>query len=533
MSGLELLQSLRLDEGYLEEVFVTMIVPIRNRILEILGFEFRPFQTEFSDMLIKETLRARNKEMAIIVSRQAGKTEATATTVLTLIIFHLTLGVNFSIGWFAPARSTSIMVARKRIIEQAKLIKDFMDSCDIELVKGYGRERVGRTSPLLIFRNTVLDVEASIRSLSANPKSNIKGDTLDLVIIEDSQEVDENKMHNDIFPMSSKGAPIFMSGVPIPDVTKMNKYYIETVTKNPRNAWLSTVDWKRACGFHQEELVEIGAWEDGVDSEYTEEIEAYENGSEKYRFYLDNYRDHVLKMRKRLLKNNPEAFLSQYELKWFSDLSAKLIGMEQIMDLEQDYTPNRERLRFWGLDIAKINDSTAGVVLERYLGEHHIIGLFQQYGINYPQQANEWLEFLKRFTPLRYGFLDATGGGDMFMDLFKKELYAESDEVRKGIGSFDGINFSNREDVNEMNQQLCMDLRQKRIHYSKKNVDVKNLNVFMEELDATNRVYRGHYLWLQAPDQKGLHDDFPTALSLARFASKEKSQKIGVLQIDI
>jgi len=33
-----------------------------------------------------------------------------------------------------------------------------------------------------------------------------------------------------------------------------------------------------------------------------------------------------------------------------------------------------------------VSDSTVGVILERYLGEHHIVGLFQRYGIDYPQQ---------------------------------------------------------------------------------------------------------------------------------------------------
>jgi len=77
------------------------------------------------------------------------------------------------------------MVARKRVIEQANLARDFLEKFDVYLVRGYGRERVGQNTPRLNFRHDGNATECLIRSMSANPKSNIKGDTLDLVIIED------------------------------------------------------------------------------------------------------------------------------------------------------------------------------------------------------------------------------------------------------------------------------------------------------------------------------------------------------------
>ncbi|MHA1267962.1 MAG: LAGLIDADG family homing endonuclease, partial [Candidatus Helarchaeota archaeon] len=214
-----------------------------------------------------------------------GKTETLADTVLTLFLFYLNVPLEFRVGWFCPAQSQSVLIARKRIVQRYEEAKELFEDLGVHLVKGYGRERVGTSSPLLIFRNDNLNVEGHVRSLSANPKSNIKGDTLDLIILEDAQEIDEDKMKVDIFPMASKGAPLVLVGVPVPDVSVMNRYFIETIEKNPRNAFLITVDWRRAAA---------------LDKNFPKEIEAYERGSTTYRYYIDRYRDHVDKMIKQL-----------------------------------------------------------------------------------------------------------------------------------------------------------------------------------------------------------------------------------------
>jgi len=460
----------------------------------------------------------------------SGKTEVKGITVLTLIVYFLNIPWDFNVGWFAPAQSVSIMVARKRVVKQATICKEYLASFNVRLVTGYGRERVGRTGPLLVFRNDKDEVEAQIRSLSANPKSQIKGDTLDLIIIEDTQEVDQSKMDIDIFPMASTGAPIVMDGVPIPDAEAMNAYYIETITKNPRNSFLLTVDWKRACGFTEDELREVGAWDDTVKI-YQEEIDAYENESDSYRYYLDQYRRHVLKARERLMNSDPHAFLSQYELRWFTG-ARKLLTLEQVMELEAKYDPNPDNMRFWSLDTAKMLDSTVGVIYERYLGEHHIIGLFEREGIDYTQQAIDFVAFLKEYKPLRYGFIDATGGGELFIDNFKFFLYKEPKEIRKEIGPWDGFDFRNREEVNRMNQLFCMELLKGNIHFDRENVDKNNLNKMIEQLHTVDRVYHGHYLWLEAPT-KSQHDDYPVTMSLARYASEEKSQKVFIKELTI
>jgi len=364
--------------------------------------------------------------------------------------------------------------------------------------------------------------------LSANPKSNIKGDTLDLVIIEDTQEVDEEKMMTDVFPMASTGAPILLSGVPVPDQTIMNKYYIETITKNPRNAFLLSVDWKRACAYTKEELIALNAWDENTII-YPEEILAYKNGSDSYRYFIDKYRQHVNLMRRRMLNRKPESFYSQYELKWFTH-DVKLITWDRLLELGVDYESIEDRMRFWAVDIAKLLDSTVVVVLERFLGEHYIIGLLELNGLDYPIQARQTVDFLRKFTPLRYGFVDRTGGGTVFMDSFQEELYMLPKDEWKAIGSWDGFDFKKREEVNLMFQKLCIDLRRGTIHFAK-NLDKDLLNTFMEQVTTVNRVYHGHYLWLEAP--KGEHDDYVVSSALARFASEEKSQMIGVTSINI
>ena len=485
----DILQMLHSDEKYVDKVFKEMILPIRDELLKQVGFELRPYQRQFSDRIIKAVLRANNEEIAALMSRQVGKTETLADTVLTLFLFFLNVPIPFRVGWFAPAQSQSTLIARKRVTERQRDAKELFDDLGVHVVRGYGQKRVGRTSPLLIFRNDELDIEGHVRSMSANPMSNIKGETLDLVILEEAQEIDKDKMMTDIYPMTSKGSPVVLVGTPIPSLVAMNDYFIETVTKNPRNAYLMTVDWRRVCAY---------------DENYPEELKAYENGTDVYRGFLDSYRHHIEAEKKRL---TDEAFQSQYELKWFAGVH-KLITWDEILDLEQDYTSDKERLRFWGLDTAKIADSTVGTVLERYLGKYHIVGLFERQGTDYPTQAIEFIEWLKKFQPLRYGFIDSTGGGEAFIDLIRKDLFK--------LSYYDPFNFSARADVNRMFQTFCMDLRHQKIHYSKENVDKRLLNSLMEQLSTVNRVYHGHYLWLESTGKE--HDDYIHSLALAHYA---------------
>ena len=53
----------------------------------------------------------------------------------------------------------------------------------------------------------------------------------------------------------------------------------------------------------------------------------------------------------------------------------------------------------------------------------------------------------------------------------------------------------------------------------------------MEQIVGVNRVYHGHYLWLEAP--QGEHDDYPVATAMARMASEEKSQLMTVASINL
>jgi len=504
----ELLYALRTDDDYVKTIMEELIFPIRDELLRLCGVELRPYQRELSDKIIYETLKARNQEIGVLWSRQVGKTETLADTVLTLFLFYLNVPLEFRVGWFCPAQSQSVLIARKRIVQRYEEAKELFENLGVHLVKGYGRERVGTSSPLLIFRNDNLNVEGHVRSLSANPKSNIKGDTLDLIILEDAQEIDEEKMKVDIFPMASKGAPLVLVGVPVPDVSVMNRYFIETIEKNPRNAFLTTVDWRRAAA---------------LDKNFPKEIEAYERGSTTYRYYIDRYRDHVDKMIKQLGEDS-EAFQSQYCLKWFSG-ARKLMTLNEVLDLEKDYTPNPENLRFWGLDTAKVLDSTVCVVIERFMGEHHIIGLWEKEGTDYVSQSKELIEWLKQFKPLRYGMIDSTGGGELFIDISRKGLHE--------IGIWDGFDFRSREEVNRMFQLLSMDLRKGRIHYSKKNLDSRCLNTLIEQLHNVDRVYHGHYLWLETPDHSRIHDDYVHALALARYASEEKSHSLGIGNLNL
>ena len=91
MSVNQYLRKLHSDVSYVDTVFNETILPIRNGLCSVLEHDLRPYQMKFSDRLIKATLRAVNEEIAIVWSRQIGKTSTTACSVLSLIVFWVSI----------------------------------------------------------------------------------------------------------------------------------------------------------------------------------------------------------------------------------------------------------------------------------------------------------------------------------------------------------------------------------------------------------------------------------------------------------
>jgi len=471
------------DCSSIEEA-ITICQGFRDNLLKKAKITLRPYQTEISNKIIEYFLTAKleGTEMSVLQSRQSGKTETVADTVLTLGIFFIGIVVeDFTCGLFAPVESMITHVTRNRIRERYKKMRKYLYSRGILLVAGEGV-----TSSLFILRSTKTDCEARMRSLSAGESAAIIGETFKLMIIEQTELISSFKLKNDIFPMGAEQAGLtIMTGTCSAELR--NEYFkmaVEQYSEDPlRSAstsdYVKCVDWREAA-----------------------------RHSRKYKAY-------VTKQKEKLGENSIE-FRTQYVLEWVG-LKVKFTDWDTLAALEAIYKPNKERLRFFGIDIGKA-DSTVVTIIEINGTQIHIIAWLELQGLDYERQIPEIANFLKKYAPLRYGLMDARAVGEPVFDMLYKK-------IRRFAPLEDYFGSPKLNDA--MYKDMDREFVHSRVHYPKETKYTREKNKFIEQMLDLERNYSGNLLKLEHPKIRGRHDDYPQSLALAIFAFKEKSFEPG------
>jgi len=194
-------------------------------------------------------------------------------------------------------------------------------------------------------------------------------------------------------------------------------------------------------------------------------------------------------------------------------MRVKFTTWEDLALQEADYQPVRERLRFYGIDVAKAGDSTVVTIIEIDGTHIHIIAWLELEGIDYEDQVDEIVRFLRKYAPLRYGLIDSVAMGQVVYDMLKKRLYRFAP-----IEDYYGNTQSNDDMYKTMDREFIHD----RLFYPKTTRYKREKNKFLEQLLDLERTYTGSYLKLSHPKTKGRHDDYPQSLALAIYAFEEK-----------
>jgi len=459
-------------------------IALRNVLCRMVNVNLVPHQTRPSDVIIESTLRADGDEIVLLWARQSGKTELVVITVLTLCLYYIKrLIENFSVGIFAPAQSQGILVTRERLMKYFKKLRSLFEEQGIRLDLG-----VGRTTELSILTNIEKGCEARIRALSADETAHIMGETFNLIVVEQTEEVDESKLINDIFPMgSAKGAPRILLGTPSLEIR--NRYFYDISTRNPSGSHVFSVDYKIAGQYR-----------------------------EAYRRYVER--------EKRRVGEQSDEFRTQYGVEWIVQRS-RLIDRDSLILLAEPYTSNPESLRFGGVDIAKQIDFTVAMLIERAGDEHHILRWAELQGNNYEEQANILKDFFCPYKPDNI-CVDSTGAGDPIVDLLANRM--------KGISEVEGIP-STEKNLDTMYKRLELELLNRRIHYPPEEAIIEEEQKryrrrFIEQMIDIEKVYEGNFLNLKAPNRRGCHDDYVSSLALALQASLKPRFIPGVAILD-
>jgi len=480
----------------------------RELLLRKAKFKFRAYQIPLSDKIIEYRISeaALGNEIITLWCRQSGKTETVALSVLILGTFYiLFLNEDFNCGLFAPVKSMITHVTRNRLRKRYSSVKGWLRDLGIKQTAGEGI-----TSSLFVLKNITNDKELYIQSLSVGEQAEIIGPTFSLMIIEQSELVNAMKLKNDVFPMGAeKGGVRVLTGTTSPYFK--NEYFRQAIEKYSEDP----AENKSTADF-----VEMVKWDEAAK-------------------YSRKYKRYVSKERERMGPDSIE-FRTQFMLEWVGAV-LKFIAWEDLVLLEEDYQWVKERLRFFGIDVARAGDSTVVTIIEVNPSplEIHIIAWLELEGLDFEVQIPKIVAFLKRYKPLRYGLVDVVGLGVGLYDMLRKRLWEDelidsrTQRYRKVAWARVGDFYASKPENDLAAKNMDREFQHDRVKFPKHTEYKREKSKFVDQILDLERKYTGNILKLEAPKIKGRHDDYPISLMLAIYAFKEKSFRGGAVRVRI
>ena len=444
---------------------------LRDLLAFAVGRPLYAYQLPMSNRIIEAQLQMKGAEINTLFARQSGKTEATTMTTLALCVYFTTvLHRKYNVGVFAPAQSQAVDVFRSRVRERFMELEPLFRRLNVVSYLG-----AGRMSRLFYVANTLDQSEARIRCMSSDPTADVKGESLDLIIVEQVEDASEAKLKDDIFPMAAATGGIrVMNGTSTTSIT--NDYFFESCVAGGPDVFV--VDCYEAAKYNP-----------------------------AYAAYIEEEKDRYGPL-------SPE-FAAQYELKWEMVTNKFIMNRDHFLSLSEDYTPAGGLLRdssplrrtaAW--DPARGNDYSWVTVVE---GENpvHIIDFWCAQGMNLEKQALElgiWLT-KRGVSKLGIGVIGlGQGPADIFANRYPR---IKLERITEG---------STQQDI--MWKLLEKELGNSRLKYPAKETRAKQM--FMNQMLRAERKYVGNKLHVEAPKGHMSHDDACDSLSMCLWTHLER-----------
>lgn len=466
---------------------------------------FYPYQEKISDEIIKALLdnlritagateqdvkKLKQVEIAIELSRQAGKTYAVGHTCEFILTF---LPIMFN----RPIR-IGIFAAQ---IDQAKISYGIMRN---SLRKA--KATIIPVSPeeeLFIkeeenAKKLVLPDGSSTTVAPINLVSQIEGLTLDLIIIDEAQVAKDKIVKHSIWPMGKvTNAPrvyIGKAGTQINHFYRLSqrndtiKVYFDDVVKQRREVYEKTGD---PIHLIYEQSVRSDIAEQGLEAD---EIQR------------------------------------EYFGKWQIG-TGQFVTDEQLDLLYTDRMPSyhhKEMACFAGIDTAKNPDSTVVTIL-RYnpeLKKKEILHWMELRGDNYKDQFDIIVAFLGNYN-IQAIAIDSTGQGDFMPDMFEKETNWHNDKSGLYRVKFTAVS------KDQIYKNLKVSIKELLTTLPK--LDKKHGEKLRQQMLDLQQEWKGQLLSVHHPDSADAHDDYPDSWALAEWAyaryTEDMGASVGVLEI--
>ena len=452
---------------------VTMCIALSEIVAVVMGKILYPYNRRLANGIIEAVLRAEGDEILTLQARQSGKTEAVINAIITLSIFFVSvLNMRFECGLFAPAKSQAISVTRARMRVRMGSIEPFINTIGLTTALGDGR-----TTGFYVIHNLQNGLEAQITSLSADKTANIKGETLNLIILEQVEDVNDSKMKNDIFPMGAAVAGVrVLSGTSTLEIR--NEYFYDRITMaGPDEAFVIAAP----------EAVKFNP---------------------KYKLFIE-------KEKIRLGENSLE-YRAQYLLEWGTTLIHFIEDRHAFLALTKEIEPSEGLIKVAGWDPARMNDYSVVTIMEG-VEDSRITDWWYSQGTNLEEQIYVVIDWLQE-RGVSVLAVDAIGLGVGVCDMLENHLPNSIKLMRIDM---------NAKQQDEMFKLLDREIKTERFHYPKAPSRARDL--FLQQMLSLLKKFSGRYLLTEAPKGKGRHDDFADSLALAMWGLKgEEPFKAGV-----
>lgn len=414
-------------------------------------------------------------EIAVEISRQAGKT----TTVVDVVAFLMEFYPPISIGIFAPQR------------EQAKTDFDRLKA-NLNLVT----KATGWFNPDEKNANTLrIDNGSECYIFPITPTSHPESKTLDLIIIEEAQSIDDHGFLNDIRPMAAatNGAIVMVGSAAY-----------------------------KVCYFYRL-LQKPGAMIIDYQQVIKEKQLAYQLTRDESHL---GYEKFVLAERERLGEDADE-FKAPYRLEWILG-GGQFATAEQLSALNGDYArvyQEKTSKCYAGIDSAKFPDSTV-VTIVRVLEsknedgqviskQKQLINWLELRGDNYKDQFDIIKDFLSHYN-VKGVAIDSTGQGDFMPDMFERETNWRDENSGLYRVKFSAVSKDTiYKNLSVVIQNLLTQLPR---------LETKEGQRFNQQMLDLQKEYKGELLSAHHPDAADAHDDYPDSWALAEHAYVQSSQ---------
>lgn len=473
------------------------------------GLTFYPYQEEISDAILialldnlritagateDDVARLKQVEIAIEVSRQAGKTYAVGHTgdfILTFLprMFNRPIRIGIFAAQVDQAKiSYGIM---RNSLRQAKTT---LFQVTDEEQRAIAEEESAK--------KLVMPDGSSAAIAPINKTSQIEGLTLDLIIIDEAQVANDEVVKHSIWPMGkTTNAPRVYIGKA---GTQINHFYRLSQRSETIKAYFNEVAPQRRKTYE-------------------------ETGDVRHLIYEQSVRQDIEKQ-----GEDADEIQREYFGKWQIGTGqfVTIESLEALVDQGRKQTFHFKKGEcFAGIDTAKHPDTTVvtiirqcadangkPIMIERLLPDgktvetsqkKELLNWMELKGENYQNQFDIIRAFLENYNVVALA-VDSTGQGDFMPDMFE----AHTDWADENSGLY-RIKFS-AQSKDAMYKNLKVTIQQ--LLTTLPDLGTKLGDRFRQQMLDLQQEHKGQLLSVHHPDNPDAHDDFPDSWALAEWA---------------